>query len=163
MQRHAFSSLLNVIRPDLKRDTEIVLRSSGGRIEPEVRFSLSLHLLAGASYLEAMKLFGITRSSCYEVVHGTINSILSRFHMPGLIFDDIGKLDTIAQQITESRAHSNRLSGCIGAVDGIAVKIAKPRDCFVPRNCGTRPSSEGKRDETVSTTPLHNARSRDKG
>jgi hypothetical protein len=29
--------------------------------------------------------------------------------------------------------------------------------------CGTRPSSEGKRDETVSTTPLHNARSRDKG
>jgi hypothetical protein len=30
-------------------------------------------------------------------------------------------------------------------------------------SCGTRPSSEGKRDETVSSTPRRNARSRDKG
>jgi hypothetical protein len=29
--------------------------------------------------------------------------------------------------------------------------------------CGTRPRSEGKRDETVSTTPRRNARLRDKG
>jgi hypothetical protein len=54
--------------------------------------------------------------------------------MNGLPFDDIGKLDTMAQQFTESRAHSNPLLGCVGAVDGIAVKIAKPRDCRVPRN-----------------------------
>jgi hypothetical protein len=54
--------------------------------------------------------------------------------MNGLTFDDIGKLDTISQQFTEYRAHSNPLLGCVGAVDGIAVKIAKPRDFFVPRN-----------------------------
>jgi hypothetical protein len=40
-----------------------------------------------------------------------------------------------------------RYSGCRDVVD----------------NCGTRPISEGKRDETVSTTPRRNARSRDKG
>jgi hypothetical protein len=112
----------------------MALRSSGGRIVLEVRLALSLRLLAGASYLDAMMLFGISRSSRYQVFQGTINSILSRLHMNGLTFDDIGKLDTSVTQFTECRAHSNPLLGCVGAVDGIAVKIAKPRDCFVPRN-----------------------------
>jgi hypothetical protein len=63
MQRHTFSSLLNVIRPDLERDAEMALRSSGGRIVSEVRLALSLRLMASASYLGAMMLFGISRSS----------------------------------------------------------------------------------------------------
>jgi hypothetical protein len=75
----------------------MALRSSGGRIVPEVRLALSLRLMAGASYLDAMMLFGFSRSSCYQVFHGTINSILSRLHMDGLPFDDIGKLDTMSQ------------------------------------------------------------------
>jgi hypothetical protein len=98
MQRHTFSSLLNVLRPDLERDAEMALRSSGDRIVPEVQLALFLRLMAVASYLDAMMLFGISRSSCYPVFHGTINSILSRLHMKGLLFDDIGKLDTMAQQ-----------------------------------------------------------------
>jgi hypothetical protein len=40
MQRLTFSFFLNVIRPDLERDSEIAFRSSGGRIVPEVRLSL---------------------------------------------------------------------------------------------------------------------------
>jgi hypothetical protein len=35
--------------------------------------------------------------------------------------------------------------------------------CGTQPKCGTQPSSEGKSDETVSTKPLHDARSRDKG
>jgi DDE superfamily endonuclease len=131
-------SLLNVIRPDLECDAEMALRSSGGRIVPEVRLALSLRLMAGASYLDDMILFGISRSSCYQVFHGTSNNILSHLHMNGLPFDDVGKLDMMAQQFTESRAHYNPLLGCVGAVDGIAVKIAKQRDCFVPRNYNYR-------------------------
>jgi hypothetical protein len=134
MQWHTFSSLLNVIRPDLERDTGMALRSSGGRIEPEIRLALTLRLLAGASYLDAMMLFGISRSFCYVVFHSTVNSILSRLDMSGLPFDDISKLNTMSRDFTESRAHFNSLVGCVGAIDGIAVKIAKPRDNFVPRN-----------------------------
>jgi hypothetical protein len=47
MQRHTFSSLLNVIRPDLERATGMALHSSGGGIEPEIRLALTLRLLAG--------------------------------------------------------------------------------------------------------------------
>jgi hypothetical protein len=39
--------------------------------------------------------------------------------------------------------------------------LAVPHDRLA--TCGTRPSSEGKRDETVNTKPGHYARSRDKG
>jgi hypothetical protein len=134
MQRNTFSSLLNVIRPDLERDEVMALRSSGGRIEPENRLALTLRLLAGASYLDAMMLFGISRSSCYAVFHETVDSILGRLQLPGLPFDDLSKLQTISREFTESRIPINPVVGCVGAVDGIAVKIAKPRDCFVPRN-----------------------------
>jgi hypothetical protein len=102
MQRHTFSSLLNVIRPDLERDTGMALRSSGGRIEPEIRLALTLRLLAGASYLDAMMRFGISRSSCYVVFHSTVNSIHSRLDMSRLPFDDISKLNTMSRDFTES-------------------------------------------------------------
>jgi hypothetical protein len=35
MQRNTFSSLLNVICPELERDKVMALRFSAGRIEPE--------------------------------------------------------------------------------------------------------------------------------
>jgi hypothetical protein len=134
MERHTFASLLNVVRPDLERDGAMALRSSGGRIEPEIRLALTLRLLAGASYLDAVMLFGISRTACYEVFHETVNSFLGRLDLPGLPFDDLSKLQTMSREFTVSRNHHNPVVGCVGAVDGIAVKIAKPRDCFVPRN-----------------------------
>jgi hypothetical protein len=134
MQRCTFTSLLYILLPDLQRDVSMALRSSGGRIEPEIRLALTLRLLAGASYLDTVMLFAISPSSCYAVFHDTISSILSRLEMPGLPLDDIENLDKLSQGFSESRLHDNPLVGCVGAVDGIAVKIAKPRDCFVPRN-----------------------------
>jgi DDE superfamily endonuclease len=134
MQRNTFSSLLNVIRPDLERDGKMALRSSGGRIEPEKRHALTLRLLAGASYLDIMMLFGISRSSCCAVCHETVDRILGRLHHPGLPFDGLRNIQTISREFTESRIPINHVVGCVGAADGIAVKIAKPRDCFVPRN-----------------------------
>jgi hypothetical protein len=78
MKRSTFTYLLNVLLPDLLRDVSMALRSSGGRIEPEIRLALTLRLLAGASYLDTVMLFAISRSSCYAVFNETINSILSR-------------------------------------------------------------------------------------
>jgi hypothetical protein len=63
----------------------------------------------------------------------TTNVVLSRLEMSGLPFDNISRLSKLSLEFSESRLHSNPLVGCVGAVDGIAVKIAKPRDHFVPR------------------------------
>jgi hypothetical protein len=53
--------------------------------------------------------------------------------MLGLPFDDIEKLDTMAQQFTDSRAHSNTVLGCVGAVGGIAVKLRNFTSPFCPK------------------------------
>jgi hypothetical protein len=42
-------------------------------------------------------------------------------------------------------------------------RLRNHRHSYCHLYCGTQPSLEGKRDETVSTIPLHDARSRDKG
>jgi hypothetical protein len=57
MQRSTFTSLLNVLLPDLLRDVSMALRSSGGRIEPEIRLALTLRLLAGVlpGHLDAFR------------------------------------------------------------------------------------------------------------
>jgi hypothetical protein len=59
------------------------LRSSGGLIEPEIRLVLTLRLLACASYLDTMMLFGISRCACYAIFHDTTNVVLSRADMRG--------------------------------------------------------------------------------
>jgi hypothetical protein len=132
MGRSIFTSLLNLLRTDLLRDPS--LRSSGRRIESEIQLALTLSLLAGASYLDRMMLFGVSRSACYEIFHDTTNVVLSRLEMSGLPFDNIRRLSKLSLEFSESRLHSNPLVGCVRAVDGTAVKLAKPRDHFVPRN-----------------------------
>jgi hypothetical protein len=103
MPRHTFSSLLSLIYPDLERVPGMASRSSGGRVEPEIRLALTLRQLPGASYQDAMMLFGISRSSCYQMFHRTVNSILYHLEEPGLPFDNIGRLNTMAREFAESR------------------------------------------------------------
>ena len=101
MQRNTFLSLLNVIRPDLERDGVMAARSSGGRIEPEIRLALTLRLLAGSSYLDSTVLFGVSRPFFYAVFLETVDSILGHLKLPGLLFDDLSKLQTMSREFTE--------------------------------------------------------------
>jgi hypothetical protein len=97
-----------------------------------------LYILSSRSIVDLLKPLGYG-SHCREGVNGN----------PILDLDYFSLLERLAQSLVRS--------------------IAAPFDyAWVPFSegtapCGTRPSSEGKRDETVSTTTLHNARSRDKG
>jgi hypothetical protein len=103
MKKSAFTSLLEVLLPDLQRDAAMVLRSSGWRIDPEIRLALTLRILAGGSYLDSMMLFGISLSSCYATFYGTIESNLSRLELPGLPLSDRNCLDKLSQDFSTSR------------------------------------------------------------
>jgi hypothetical protein len=103
MKKSAFTSLLEVLLPDLQRDAAMVLRSSGWRIDPEIRLALTLRILAGGSYLDSMMLFGIILSSCYATFYGTIESNLSRLELPGLPLSDRNCLDKLSQDFSTSR------------------------------------------------------------
>jgi hypothetical protein len=104
----------------------MALRSSGGRINPSVRLTVTLCLLSGAAYHDLMMLFRMGRSTVFQVFFETICAMTKRLRLPGITFDDEDKLDELAMGF--SRKGGSPLYGCVGAVDGIAIKIMKPLD-----------------------------------
>lgn len=134
MERETFDQLLFLLLPALDRDGGRELRSSGGLVDPDARLALTLRLLAGASYLDIMMLFGISRSTVYTVMHATCDSVMSCLTLHGVPFDGSNALSVLCRGFGSSRARANPLIGCVGTMHGIAIKISKSRDCFIPRN-----------------------------
>lgn len=132
MNREDFRSFVRIVRPYLERNERMgALRN--GVVEPEVRVVIVLRMLAGASDLHLVMLWGVARSTMYQILHDTINVLLDN-----LPFDNIPttKEDFIrlAHGFRTSRRYQNPLPNCMGALDGIAIRNTKPRpsDCRDP-------------------------------
>ena len=132
MKRDYFRNLVDLLRPFIQRDVSMgSLRN--GAVEPEVRVAIVLHILAGASDIDLMMLWQVARPTIYQVFHETSEAILK-----SLPFDDfprtIPECSFLSHVFHVSRRRNNPLPGCIGALDGIAIRITKPRasDCFDP-------------------------------
>jgi hypothetical protein len=134
MPRHAFHSLLATLQVDLLRDSVQAARSSGGVIEPAVRLGITLRVLSGSSYLDLMMLFRIGRSTVFDIFHSTIDAVNRHLAMPGIPLCEETKLSSLASGFSTSRACLSPLFGCVGALDGISIEIAKPHDRYIPRN-----------------------------
>lgn len=72
MTKITFGKLLERLRPYLQLDPDQAQRSSSGPVYLDVRLALTLHMLAGASYLDVMLLLGLSRSAVYATFHATI-------------------------------------------------------------------------------------------
>jgi hypothetical protein len=88
MSLETYANLLSLLKLDLTRDMRIASRSSGGRVDPEVRLALTIRMFSGASHLNLMMLFRVASSTIYNVFHGTIASTIKRIAMPGLPFQE---------------------------------------------------------------------------
>jgi DDE superfamily endonuclease len=132
MSLETYANLLSLLKLDLTRDMRMATRSSGGRVDPDVRLALTIRMLSGASYLDMMMLFRVASSTIYDVFHGTIASIIRRIAMPGLSFQQ-NELQNLALSFTNSRQPSNPLYGCVAALDGICIEVQKPLDMYGPR------------------------------
>lgn len=71
-----------------------------GRVEPDISLGITLRILAGASYLDGMMLFGVSRSIFYDVFHHTMHVVLDNLHIIGLLFDDATQLEQLTQAFT---------------------------------------------------------------
>jgi hypothetical protein len=125
--------LLCTLKSDLTRDMHMASRSTGGRVEPDVRLALTLRILSGASYLDMVMLFRVASSTVYHVFHSTVKSITRRIAMPGLPLQQ-SELQNLALSFTNSRQPPSLLYGCVAALDGICVEIQKPLDMYGPRD-----------------------------
>jgi hypothetical protein len=132
MSPDCFGKLLLVLRVRLERDERQGCRSSGGIFEPAVRLGLTLRILAGASYLDMMLTFRVAKSTVFELFWDTVQAIDYCMSLPALPFGNTDDLRRMAIDFTNSRSPPSPLHGCIGALDGILLKVSKPADIYHP-------------------------------
>jgi len=119
-----FDELLNKIRPALEKNETQAQRSSSSRIEPETRLAATLRYLAGGSYLDICFTHGIAIPSFYDCVWQVMGEI-NRVETIKFPTTDEAALKRISLGF-ESRT-SGTLYGCVGALDGLCIRIRKPR------------------------------------
>lgn len=128
-----FSALVELLRSRLDRDDQYARKSSGGKIDPSVRLAVTLRMLAGGSYLDLVTNYNIASSTVYAIFHDTIKHLSSRIRMPGVPLENETALKKLSDDFQTSRVVPNPLYGCVGALDGICVRVMKPHNEYVPR------------------------------
>jgi DDE superfamily endonuclease len=96
-------------------------------ISGEVKIACTIRMLAGASYLDLLLSYGISSYMLYDIFHQTIQWINNTFVFPlprYLIEENTEKLQEISELF--SNRSNGIINGCIGAIDGIAIRIRSP-------------------------------------
>ena len=94
-------------------------------LPPDVRLALTIKLLAGASYLDLKTRYCVGASTIYNVFRETCDALIDVLALPGLP-SSVVDLKTSSLRFKTSRQPHNPLCGCVGALDGISVKIKTP-------------------------------------
>ena len=107
--------------------TQAATATVGGFISGEVKIALTIRILAGASYLDLMLLYGVKRPSLYRAFHEGIRWINESFTFPlgrWIKDQDTAALNELANGFADRS--DGVFFGCIGALDGIAIRIDSP-------------------------------------
>jgi hypothetical protein len=120
-----FNDILEKIRPALES-------GSCKSVPPELKLSMALRWVAGGSYLDVADLHGVNPSTFYgKCLWPTIHAIDEAYELPLLHYleetKQTGSFEAFENLAEEFDKKSNGMVvGCIGALDGLAVKIEKP-------------------------------------
>lgn len=128
----SLSTLTELMRSKLERSQEMGIRGSQGALSPAVRLGMTLRLLSGSTYMDVAWVFQVGRSTVYSVFHSTIDVINDVLRMDENAMIDGLTLQKRAVGFKTSRTSDSPFDGCVGALDGIAVPIEKPKDVSNP-------------------------------
>jgi DDE superfamily endonuclease len=118
MDRHTFDSLCEMLTVQ-----DAVPFKSNAQLPLAMRLSVTLRWLAGGSYLDISLSHHIAISSFYHAVDKMIYE-LNRVLVIRFPYDDIDYLEKVSTGFR--RQGRSPLSGCVGALDGLAIKILEP-------------------------------------
>ena len=96
-------------------------------ISGEVKIACTIRMLAGASYLDLLLSYKISQCMLYDIFHQTIDWINKSFNFPLLRYikeENTEALLDIADYFSERS--EGVINGCIGALDGVAIRIRSP-------------------------------------
>ena len=137
-----FDRMVNGITPDagtLNRQRRAAQNSAGraahhdvdgprgGFVEYPLRVAMTLRYLAGGSYLDLCHLFGVHKATFYRLVWATLEQLDQ--YLPDMTLEhDVNNLERCRALAGgfNHRMGSKHMAGCIGALDGMALKIETP-------------------------------------
>ena len=131
MTRRTFCDLLTTLSIALHRPHQRATNYRRETITADVRLGATLGILAGAEVLDVCHIFQIGNSTAYNVLHETVNVMNSVLRFPKLPREE-DALHAAARDFKLSRSQFNPLDGCVGALDGICMKLKKPKNESIP-------------------------------
>lgn len=122
MEKRSFSKLARILEPLLRK------KGHHHAISPHLRLFIYLHFARGVSYLEICNMTGISRASCYRIIHSTCRAILECKHpeVDNIHFPQMADECERAAAQFQSISHRGVISNCIAAIDGYLLKIITP-------------------------------------
>jgi hypothetical protein len=129
MGKQTFTQLVDAVRPHLRPTRDLT---------PEVIISATLRWCAGASYWDVLDMHGMAGTGTlhlriWEVLE-IIDEVFTFPLLEAIIALERPETNSAGLQAlqemadTFERKTSGVLKGCVGAIDGIAIKITKPKD-----------------------------------
>ena len=101
----------------------------GGFTEYPLRLAMTLRYLAGGSYLDLLYLFGVRKATFYQIVWQTLEQLDNCPALPDMTLEHDVKDQQRCRALAAGfnrRTGCQHVTGCIGALDGMALKIEAP-------------------------------------
>jgi DDE superfamily endonuclease len=139
MSFEAFSTLLDLLRDDL---TTMTATQHGGNhdtdpVEPELIMAIGIRWLAGGSYVDIRHVYGCSVPSVYRFRDMFLDAVLNCKALD-IVFPDTEDEDLKSTALKFANKSSERVMiGCVGAIDGLFVKICSPS----MKDCGYNPQA----------------------
>ena len=103
--------------------------SSGSYITSDIYLGVTLRWLAGSHFLDLEDLYGVEANSVYRIIKKTIGAMDNVLKLDPFNPFDIGQCTSLASSMYERSKQT--VANCIGALDGMCVRIYKPRESEV--------------------------------
>ena len=127
MSRPIFTKLWRLIECRIQKNVEMGKRSKRTTVMPDMRLGITLRLLAGADIWDLIASYHVRRSTIHRIFEETVSVLNVVLRLPGLP-KTRAELYRSSIAFKTSRKALSPLDGCVGALDGLAVKITKPRE-----------------------------------
>jgi hypothetical protein len=127
MSKQSFKRLADLVRPYVVVDQAMARRSTRtGEITTEMRLSIALRYFAGGSYLDIATSHGVHTTTFFSIVWSIVFAINTVEELaPSFPYDDPTKLEAMSARF--QRRFHNPFHGCVGALDGLAIQIERPK------------------------------------
>jgi hypothetical protein len=121
-----FCKILDDLRPELETlDERQARNSSVGPIAAEVRLAVALRWLAGGNVNDIHRLHHVSKPEMYKSLWRVVDAVNAKYSLSFPADDDLAGFRDLERGF-RAKSTNQIVEGCVGAVDGLLVKMRCP-------------------------------------